>query len=147
MTSLHCAMLAAASRVCLGARVRAFAKGVTSHRTSRDSPRRGFYPSKRGVSTTIMSSAKFGKSGERVYPEEGKVEVAGAVYRRCAAALVFNKNGDVLLGERLDRPGSWGMPQGGVEVRLDAKPKHKSIIIHFFPSHPFVGSSSAPPVT
>ena len=54
---------------------------------------------------------------ERVYPEECRVEMNGKQYRRCAAALVFNKNGDGLVGERSDRPGSWGMPQGGIEVR------------------------------
>ena len=70
----------------------------------------------RGVSTPAMASAKLGKNGERVYPAEGRVEVGGKWYRRCAAALVFNKHGEVLLGERLDRPGSWGMPQGGVEI-------------------------------
>ena len=50
------------------------------------------------------------------YPEEQKVAVGGAFYRRCAAALVFNADGLVLVGERSDRPGSWGMPQGGIEV-------------------------------
>lgn len=54
---------------------------------------------------------------EKVYPEEQKVEVGGKLYRRCAAALVFNVKGEVLVGERTDRPGSWNMPQGGVEVR------------------------------
>lgn len=53
---------------------------------------------------------------EKVYPEEQKVEVGGKLYRRCAAALVFNLRGEVLVGERSDRPGSWNMPQGGVEV-------------------------------
>ena len=51
-----------------------------------------------------------------MYPEEQKVEVGGKLYRRCAAALVFNLKGEVLVGERTDRPGSWNMPQGGVEV-------------------------------
>ena len=55
-------------------------------------------------------------SGEKVYPEEQKVEVGGKLYRRCASALVFNLKGEVLVGERTDRPGSWNMPQGGVEV-------------------------------
>ena len=63
-----------------------------------------------------MAAPKIGKDGEKVYPEECKVEVGGRQYRRCAAALVFNPNGDVLLGERSDRPGSWGMPQGGIEI-------------------------------
>jgi 8-oxo-dGTP pyrophosphatase MutT (NUDIX family) len=41
---------------------------------------------------------------------------------------VFNLNGDVLLGERLDRPGSWGMPQGGVEVRSELDPTEDAIL-------------------
>eukprot|EP00227_Mantoniella_beaufortii_P001847 CAMPEP_0197605804 /NCGR_PEP_ID=MMETSP1326-20131121/43810_1 /TAXON_ID=1155430 /ORGANISM="Genus nov. species nov., Strain RCC2288" /LENGTH=222 /DNA_ID=CAMNT_0043173649 /DNA_START=54 /DNA_END=722 /DNA_ORIENTATION=+ len=64
--------------------------------------------------------AKEGKEGkekkEKVYPEERKVEVGGVFYRRCAAALVFNAKGEVLVGERSDRPGSWNMPQGGIEI-------------------------------
>ena len=64
-----------------------------------------------------MAAPKIAKDGgEKVYPEECRVEVGGLQYRRCAAALVFNPNGDVLLGERSDRPGSWGMPQGGIEI-------------------------------
>lgn len=55
------------------------------------------------------------------YPEEQKVAVGGAFYRRCAAALVFNADGLVLVGERSDRPGSWGMPQGGIEVGESAR--------------------------
>ena len=109
-------MLAAASRACLGARVGSFAKGAHSRRALRFLPLRARC-GRTASSTPAAMAAKFGKNGERVYPEEGKVEVDGKFYRRCAAALVFNLNGDVLLGERLDRPGSWGMPQGGVEVR------------------------------
>ena len=46
------------------------------------------------------------------------MEVGGLFYRRCAAALVFNARGEVLVGERRDKPGSWNMPQGGIEVRV-----------------------------
>ena len=56
----------------------------------------------------------------RVWPEECKVEVDGKLYRRCAAALVFNTNGDVLVGERTDHRGPGACP-GGIEVR-DARP-------------------------
>jgi|TARA_B110000977_G_scaffold167921_1_gene216803 putative (di)nucleoside polyphosphate hydrolase len=111
-------MLAAASRVCLSTRCRAFAKFVSARRAMAGSyvPPHLRADAGRGVSTPAMASAKLGKNGERVYPAEGRVEVGGKWYRRCAAALVFNKHGEVLLGERLDRPGSWGMPQGGVEI-------------------------------
>ena len=34
-----------------------------------------------------MAAPKIGKDGEKVYPEECKVEVGGRQYRRCAAAV------------------------------------------------------------
>ena len=120
-------MLAAASRACLGARVGSFAKGAHSRRALRFLPLRARC-GRTASSTPAAMAAKFGKNGERVYPEEGKVEVDGKFYRRCAAALVFNLNGDVLLGERLDRPGSWGMPQGGGEVRSELDPTEDAIL-------------------
>ena len=40
----------------------------------------------------------------------------GKVYRRCVAALVFNTEGEVLVGERVHAPGSWQLPQGGVDA-------------------------------
>ena len=120
-------MLAAASRACLGARVGSFAKGAHSRRALRFLPLRARC-GRTASSTPAAMAAKFGKNGERVYPEEGKVEVDGKFYRRCAAALVFNLDGDVLLGERLDRPGSWGMPQGGVEVRSELDPTEDAIL-------------------
>ena len=83
---------------------------------------------RRRVASSVVAMAT-PKDGERVWPEECKVEVDGKLYRRCAAALVFNTNGDVLVGERTDRPGSWGMPQGGIEVR-DAAPIFHPIIPH-----------------
>jgi putative (di)nucleoside polyphosphate hydrolase len=51
------------------------------------------------------------------YPESRSVTVNGERYRRCAAAIVFNSKGQVLCGERSDRPGSWNMPQGGIEKK------------------------------
>ena len=127
----YCAMLAAASRACLGSRVGSFAKGVQSRHALRFLPLRA-RSGRTASSTPTVMAAKFGKNGERVYPAEGKVEVDGKFYRRCAAALVFNLNGDVLLGERLDRSGSWGMPQGGVEVRR-ARPDRGRSELLFFP--------------
>jgi len=37
-------------------------------------------------------------------------------YRLCAAAVVFNSNGKVFLGNRIDTPDeAWQFPQGGIE--------------------------------
>lgn len=37
-------------------------------------------------------------------------------YRPCAAVLLFGRDGRVLVGERIDLPGSaWQLPQGGID--------------------------------
>jgi len=36
-------------------------------------------------------------------------------YRKCAGAVVFNKNGQVFLGNRIGFENAWQFPQGGVE--------------------------------
>ena len=36
-------------------------------------------------------------------------------YRRCAGAVVFNKDGCVFLGKRIGIDGAWQFPQGGIE--------------------------------
>lgn len=36
-------------------------------------------------------------------------------YRPCVGLCLFNKNGQVFVGERLDSPGAWQMPQGGID--------------------------------
>ncbi len=36
-------------------------------------------------------------------------------YRACVGITLFNHEGMVLVGERLDSPGSWQMPQGGID--------------------------------
>ena len=36
-------------------------------------------------------------------------------YRACAGGLIFDRAGRVLAAERLDRPGQWQFPQGGVD--------------------------------
>lgn len=37
------------------------------------------------------------------------------LYRACVGIALFNKDGDVFIGERIDTPGAWQMPQGGVD--------------------------------
>ena len=36
-------------------------------------------------------------------------------YRPGVGVVLFNKDGHVLIAERLDNPGSWQMPQGGID--------------------------------
>ena len=36
-------------------------------------------------------------------------------YRPCVGITLFNAQGKVFVGERIDNPGSWQMPQGGID--------------------------------
>lgn len=36
-------------------------------------------------------------------------------YRPCVGIALFNPSGQVFVGERIDTPGAWQMPQGGVD--------------------------------
>lgn len=40
-------------------------------------------------------------------------------YRPCVGIALFNKDGKVFVGERIDTPGSWQMPQGGIDAGED----------------------------
>jgi len=44
-----------------------------------------------------------------------KSTLAEKRYRPCAGAVVFNKKGEVLVGERCDKLGQWQFPQGGTD--------------------------------
>lgn len=37
------------------------------------------------------------------------------LYRPCVGIALFNKQGLVFVGERIDTPGAWQMPQGGID--------------------------------
>lgn len=39
----------------------------------------------------------------------------GLPYRPCAGVVLVNAEGLVFAGQRLDRPGAWQMPQGGID--------------------------------
>lgn len=39
----------------------------------------------------------------------------GLPYRPCAGVVLVNPAGLIWAGERLDRPGAWQMPQGGID--------------------------------
>lgn len=36
-------------------------------------------------------------------------------YRQCVGIALFNKQGQVFVGERIDTPNAWQMPQGGMD--------------------------------
>ncbi len=36
-------------------------------------------------------------------------------YRPCVGIALFNDKGQVFVGERIDKPGAWQMPQGGID--------------------------------
>ena len=40
-------------------------------------------------------------------------------YRLCVGIAVFNAAGKVFVGERIDTPGAWQMPQGGIDAGED----------------------------
>lgn len=40
-------------------------------------------------------------------------------YRPCVGIALFNTNGLVFVGERIDSPGAWQMPQGGIDPDED----------------------------
>lgn len=40
-------------------------------------------------------------------------------YRPCVGIALFNKDGKVFVGERIDTPGAWQMPQGGIDEGED----------------------------
>ncbi len=39
----------------------------------------------------------------------------GLGYRPCVGAVLMNSNGSVFIGERVDTPNAWQMPQGGID--------------------------------
>lgn len=41
--------------------------------------------------------------------------MTGLPYRQCVGIVLFNRDGKVFVGERLDSPGAWQMPQGGMD--------------------------------
>ena len=42
-------------------------------------------------------------------------------YRPCAGILLLNKHDQIFVGERIDRPGAWQMPQGGIDDGEDTE--------------------------
>ncbi|MFA5592040.1 MAG: RNA pyrophosphohydrolase [Micavibrio sp.] len=42
-------------------------------------------------------------------------------YRLCVGLCIFNGEGKVFVGERIDTPGGWQMPQGGIDEGEDVE--------------------------
>ncbi|MEL6642587.1 MAG: RNA pyrophosphohydrolase [Pseudomonadota bacterium] len=42
-------------------------------------------------------------------------EKAALPYRRCVGVALMNAQGHIFAGERIDTPGAWQMPQGGID--------------------------------
>lgn len=42
-------------------------------------------------------------------------------YRPCVGLCIFNRDGHVFVGERLDSAGAWQMPQGGIDDGEDVR--------------------------
>jgi putative (di)nucleoside polyphosphate hydrolase len=42
-------------------------------------------------------------------------KLAHLPYRPCVGIALFNRDGLVFVGERVDTPGAWQMPQGGID--------------------------------
>lgn len=42
-----------------------------------------------------------------------------SLYRPCVGIALFNPQGLVFVGERIDMPGAWQMPQGGIDANED----------------------------
>lgn len=42
-------------------------------------------------------------------------------YRPCVGICLFNRDGLVFVGERIDSPGGWQMPQGGIDPGEDVE--------------------------
>lgn len=51
--------------------------------------------------------------------ETGGADPAALPYRPCVGVVLANDAGQVFLAERLDTPGAWQMPQGGINVGED----------------------------
>ncbi|HCP01618.1 MAG: RNA pyrophosphohydrolase [Alphaproteobacteria bacterium] len=48
-------------------------------------------------------------------------EADAAFYRPCAGIMLINESGCVWVGERIDFPGAWQMPQGGINIGEDPR--------------------------
>jgi putative (di)nucleoside polyphosphate hydrolase len=47
--------------------------------------------------------------------------VSDLPYRPCVGVVLINADGSVFAGERIDTPGAWQMPQGGIDRNEDPR--------------------------
>ena len=59
--------------------------------------------------------ALFSSAADNKPPSQFVTDDAGRKWRLCAGAAVLNSRNEILIGERLGKPGSWQTPQGGVD--------------------------------
>ena len=51
-------------------------------------------------------------------PSQSVIDECGSKWRLCAGCAVFNSKNEILVGERIGKPGSWQAPQGGMDATL-----------------------------
>jgi putative (di)nucleoside polyphosphate hydrolase len=49
----------------------------------------------------------------------GLSSIMTKLYRPCVGITLFNRQGLVFVGQRIDTPGAWQMPQGGIDAGED----------------------------
>lgn len=47
------------------------------------------------------------------------MDISHLPYRPCVGIALFNGEGKIFVGERIDTPGAWQMPQGGIDPGED----------------------------
>jgi len=57
-----------------------------------------------------------GAAASAAAPAPGAADPAGLPYRPCAGVVLVNRDGRIFAGERTDGPGTWQMPQGGIDA-------------------------------
>ena len=53
--------------------------------------------------------------------EAERTRPGGLPYRPCAGVVLINGNGLIFAGQRIDMPGAWQMPQGGIDAGEDVR--------------------------
>ena len=53
--------------------------------------------------------------------DDGRSGPGGLPYRPCAGVVLMNGDGLIFAGQRLDMPGAWQMPQGGIDAGEDPR--------------------------
>lgn len=62
---------------------------------------------------------KHGQASPGTSPPAKNADDDGIAYRPCVGIALFNAAGRIFVGERLDNPGAWQMPQGGIDPDED----------------------------